>query len=129
MEPTIKTYKFFGKILPDGHLSVPAELGEDTGREFEVIMKPVNDIARTVSLYLDGKVERKGRIVHIPTVAQGVFDVSGAGDTVIGAFTLALSLHADMADAAYISNFAAGIVVDKVGIAVVTQKELLSKIK
>ena len=65
MQPTIKTYKFIGKILPDGHLSVPAELGEDTGREFEVIMKPVNDIAQAVSLYLDGKVEKKGRIEDI----------------------------------------------------------------
>lgn len=73
--------------------------------------------------------EKKGRITYIPTVAQDVFDVSGAGDTVIGAFTLALGAGASMPDAAYISNFAAGIVVGKVGIAVVTQEELLSRIK
>ncbi|NQT75565.1 MAG: D-glycero-beta-D-manno-heptose-7-phosphate kinase [Candidatus Omnitrophica bacterium] len=73
--------------------------------------------------------EKKGRITHIPTVAQDVFDVSGAGDTVIGTFTLALAAGAGMIDAARISNFAAGAVVGKVGIAVVTQKELLSKIK
>jgi len=73
--------------------------------------------------------EKKGSITHIPTVAQDVFDVSGAGDTVISTFTLALASHASMLDAAYISNIAAGIVVGKVGIAVLTQKELLSRIK
>lgn len=73
--------------------------------------------------------EQTGRITHIPTFAQDVFDVSGAGDTVIGTFTLALAQGASMVDAAKISNFAAGIVVGKVGIAVVTQEELLSKIK
>ena len=72
--------------------------------------------------------EKKGRITHIPTVAQDVFDVSGAGDTVIGAFTLALAAGADMAKAARISNIAASIVVGKVGTAVVTQEEILSKI-
>ncbi len=73
--------------------------------------------------------EKKGRIRHIPTVAQDVFDVSGAGDTVISAFTLALAAGGGMIDAAEISNFAAGIVVGKVGISVVTQKELLSKVR
>ena len=73
--------------------------------------------------------EEKGSITHIPTVAQDVFDVSGAGDTVIGAFTLALASGAGMVDAAYISNFAAGIVVGKVGIAMASQEELLSRIK
>lgn len=68
MQPTIKTYKFIGKILPDGHLSVPVELREDTGREFEVIMKPVDDIARAISLYLEGKTEKKGRIEDINRV-------------------------------------------------------------
>jgi len=73
--------------------------------------------------------EKQGRITHIPTVAQDVFDVSGAGDTVIGAFTLALAAGAGMVDAALISNFAAGIVVGKVGIAVATQEELLSRVR
>ncbi|MCX5687879.1 MAG: D-glycero-beta-D-manno-heptose-7-phosphate kinase [Candidatus Omnitrophica bacterium] len=72
--------------------------------------------------------QKSGAVTHIPTVAQEVFDVSGAGDTVISAFTLALALGVDMKDAAYISNIAAGIVVGKVGIAVITQKELLARI-
>ena len=68
-------------------------------------------------------------ITHIPTKAQAVFDVSGAGDTVISAFTLALSTGAKKLEAAYIANYAAGIVVGKVGTAVTTREELLKRIK
>ena len=73
--------------------------------------------------------ERSGRVTHIPTVAQEVFDVSGAGDTVISAFTLALAAGAGKVDAAVLSNVAAGIVVGKVGIAVVTPDELAAGLK
>ena len=67
--------------------------------------------------------------VKIGTVAQDVFDVSGAGDTVISAFTLAKARKATDLEAAHISNCAAGIVVGKVGVAVTTQKELIEKIR
>ena len=73
--------------------------------------------------------EKNGRITHIATVAQEVFDVSGAGDTVISTFTLALSCGASKLEAAHIANFAAGIVVGKLGTAVTTRKELLGRIK
>ena len=66
---------------------------------------------------------------QIPTVAQEVFDVSGAGDTVIACYTLALAAGADPVQAAHIANCAAGIVVGKVGIAVVSPEELVEKIK
>lgn len=72
--------------------------------------------------------ERNGRVTHIPTVAQEVFDVSGAGDTVISTFTLALVCGASKLEAAHIANFAAGIVVGKVGTAVTNRKELLESI-
>ena len=72
--------------------------------------------------------ENNGRITHIPTVAQEVFDVSGAGDTVIATFTAGLCCGAGKLEAAYISNFAAGIVVGKVGVATVSQDELLERI-
>ena len=65
---------------------------------------------------------------YIPTRAQEVFDVSGAGDTVIGAFTLALSSGASFKEAAHISNYAAGIVVGKLGVGSCSQKELTAKI-
>jgi len=73
--------------------------------------------------------EKNGRLIHIPTVAQEVFDVSGAGDTVISTFTLALCAGASKLEAAHIANFAAGIVVGKLGTAVTTIKELLERIK
>jgi len=73
--------------------------------------------------------EKNGRVTHIPTVAQEVFDVSGAGDTVISTFSLALSCGATKLEAAHIANFAAGIVVGKVGTAVTTRKELLSRMR
>jgi len=73
--------------------------------------------------------EKNGRITPIPTVAQEVFDVSGAGDTVVACFTMALSCGADKLEAAYIANSAAGIVVGKLGTATTTRSELIGKIK
>ncbi len=73
--------------------------------------------------------ERSGKVHHIDTVAQEVFDVSGAGDTVIGAFTLALAAGADFLSASNISNICAGIVVGKVGVATASREELLIRLK
>jgi D-glycero-beta-D-manno-heptose-7-phosphate kinase len=70
--------------------------------------------------------QRDARPFHIPTVAQEVFDVSGAGDTVIASFTLAIAAGASPIEAAIISNHAAGVVVGKVGTATVTPDELLA---
>jgi len=68
--------------------------------------------------------QRKHKPFHIPTVAQEVFDVSGAGDTVIATFTMAVAAGASPVEAATISNHAAGVVVGKVGTATVTPDEL-----
>ncbi len=65
----------------------------------------------------------------IETIAQEVFDVSGAGDTVASSYTLSLISGANPIQAAYIANCAAGVVVGKVGIAVVTQDEIINRIK
>jgi D-beta-D-heptose 7-phosphate kinase/D-beta-D-heptose 1-phosphate adenosyltransferase len=73
-------------------------------------------------LFADGKYH------HIPTTALEVFDVTGAGDTVISAFTLALSCKASFYDAALLANFAAGIVVGKLGAATTNKAELLKRI-
>ncbi|MFA5073008.1 MAG: D-glycero-beta-D-manno-heptose-7-phosphate kinase [Nitrospirota bacterium] len=72
--------------------------------------------------------EQGGRITHIPTVAQEVFDVTGAGDTVISALTLAMAAGATTVDAAIISNYAAGIVVGIIGTATVKPHELKQRI-
>jgi D-beta-D-heptose 7-phosphate kinase/D-beta-D-heptose 1-phosphate adenosyltransferase len=69
--------------------------------------------------------QRGQKPFHIPTVAQEVFDVSGAGDTVIATFTLAIAAGASPIEAAILSNHAAGIVVGKVGTATTTPDELV----
>ncbi|HEY8966941.1 MAG TPA: PfkB family carbohydrate kinase [Candidatus Methylacidiphilales bacterium] len=61
---------------------------------------------------------------HTPTRAQKVFDVSGAGDTAIALFTLALAAGASGVEAAEISNHASGVVVGKLGTATLTPAEL-----
>jgi D-beta-D-heptose 7-phosphate kinase/D-beta-D-heptose 1-phosphate adenosyltransferase len=66
---------------------------------------------------------------HIPTVAREVFDVSGAGDTVIASFTMAIAAGASPVEAAIISNHCAGVVVGKLGTATLTQAELLASFK
>ncbi|OGW84189.1 MAG: hypothetical protein A3C47_06110 [Omnitrophica bacterium RIFCSPHIGHO2_02_FULL_51_18] len=73
--------------------------------------------------------ERGKPMVKIPTVARDVFDVSGAGDTVISAYTLARAVKATAHEAAHVSNCAAGIVVGKVGVAASTREELLEEVK
>jgi D-beta-D-heptose 7-phosphate kinase/D-beta-D-heptose 1-phosphate adenosyltransferase len=63
---------------------------------------------------------------HIPTRAQEVIDVSGAGDTAIAVFTSALASGATASEAAEIANHASGIVVAKTGTAVATREEVLA---
>lgn len=67
---------------------------------------------------------RSGDIVHIPAMGKEVFDVTGAGDTVIGIFALSMAAGAGYKEAAYLANKAAGIVVGKIGTATVTAEEL-----
>jgi D-beta-D-heptose 7-phosphate kinase/D-beta-D-heptose 1-phosphate adenosyltransferase len=73
--------------------------------------------------------EHDKRPVHIATVAREVFDVSGAGDTVIATFTLAIIAGATPYEAAIFSNHAAGIVVGKLGTATVRPEELLESFR
>ena len=73
--------------------------------------------------------ERNGDISHIPTVARKVFDVTGAGDTVISTLSLGLASGMDLKSAAVISNFAAGIVVGEVGTSTVKAEELKTVIR
>jgi D-beta-D-heptose 7-phosphate kinase/D-beta-D-heptose 1-phosphate adenosyltransferase len=80
--------------------------------------------AEGMSLFEEG-----GKTTHIPTVAREVFDVSGAGDTVISTFTLALAAGAPLRRAAILSNHAAGIVVGKLGTATTDRRELSGAVR
>ena len=75
--------------------------------------------------------EPRQKPYRVPTVAKAVYDVTGAGDTGIGTMALALGTGSTVSykDAASLANYAAGIVVGKVGTAVVTQEELLNVIR
>jgi rfaE bifunctional protein kinase chain/domain len=70
--------------------------------------------------------ERSGRVRHtaFPTEAREVFDVTGAGDTVIGVLALSMAAGGSFREAACLANHAAGIVVGKVGTATVSREEL-----
>lgn len=68
--------------------------------------------------------EADGASWHLPTQARQVYDVTGAGDTVIGTLALALSTGASIKTGAILANYAAGIVVGMVGTATVTPKQL-----
>jgi D-beta-D-heptose 7-phosphate kinase/D-beta-D-heptose 1-phosphate adenosyltransferase len=71
--------------------------------------------------------ERNGEITHFPAVAKEVYDVTGAGDTVISVFTACAVSGATLKESALISNYAAGIVVGELGTAAVRRDELLKE--
>jgi len=68
--------------------------------------------------------QEDGEVTNIPTMAKEVYDVTGAGDTVISVLTLAMAAGADPKEAAVLSNYAAGIVVGEVGTATLKSSEL-----
>jgi rfaE bifunctional protein kinase chain/domain len=73
-------------------------------------------------------VERGGRVLHVPAHAREVFDVTGAGDTVIAAVGAACAVGADLKDAITLANVAAGIVVGKLGAATASPAEILHEL-
>lgn len=80
-----------------------------------------------VTLGADGMlIGEKGKVIdRVPTFAREVFDVSGAGDTVIAALTLALSANIELLDAIHFANTAAGFVVGKLGTATATPSDII----
>lgn len=73
-------------------------------------------------------IEKNGNVVHFPTKARRVADVSGAGDTVISTLTVALISGATMIEAAAIANHAGGLVCGEVGIAPVEKERLFEEV-
>ena len=72
---------------------------------------------------------RESEVKHIPTKAQEVFDVSGAGDTVIAVFAMGIAGGIAPVDSAYLANLAAGVVVAKLGTYAVSREELLKALE
>lgn len=73
--------------------------------------------------------QRGGGPTHIPTFARDVYDVTGAGDTVIAAFVSAVCAGADLIEAAIVSNAAAGYTVGQIGTATISRDQLRSELE
>jgi D-beta-D-heptose 7-phosphate kinase/D-beta-D-heptose 1-phosphate adenosyltransferase len=71
----------------------------------------------------------KSRAQHFPTMAQEVYDVTGAGDTVLATCALALAAGGSFEEAARLANHAAGVAVGKVGTATVSDRELVRTLR
>lgn len=153
VDPKVEHFKFYGlvsSITPNRKEAETAmkSLEPDTRKEFGIIKTRLDSVETVkksgmgllrylgiesllITLGEDGMclLESGKEPLHIPTRAREVFDVSGAGDTVIAVFTLALSAGAKKKEAADIANHAAGIVVAKIGAASVSPQELAGSFK
>lgn len=113
----------------------PRSTGERGERSLEEVgqglLKRLRSRAVLITLGEEGMAlfEKSRPTVKIPTTAREVFDVSGAGDTVIAIFGLGIAVGASLWEAAVLSNLAAGIVVGKLGTATVEPEELKEAIR
>ncbi len=153
VDPKLEKFKLYGKvssITPNKKeaeaalVRVPEELRDALGVR-SLKLNTTDDITRAGKAFLEyldiesilitlGEqgmylFERGKEPFLIATQAREVFDVSGAGDTVISVFTLALAAGATKRQAADIANYAAGVVVGKMGAVAVTKEELIEAMK
>lgn len=112
MTPNIEEARSAGGIERDGKVDIK-ELGAELLAKWGMQALLITLGEQGMALFE----KEKGAHFHIPTVAREIFDVSGAGDTVIAALTTALVAGATFREAAIIANHAAGIVVGKLGTA------------
>jgi D-glycero-beta-D-manno-heptose-7-phosphate kinase len=119
---------------PEVEEALGVTIGHDTGRlerAGRALLRRLGSAAVLITRGSDGMAlfERGRRPLHIPIYGTDeVADVTGAGDTVIAAFTLALAAGATPAEASHLANYAGGIVVTKRGTATVSAAELRSAI-
>lgn len=119
-------------ITPNrGELIAATGISASTDAEMEQACKQVlakHDIAAVLATRgAEGMTlaTREGDVHHLPANAREVYDVSGAGDTVVAVLSAALAAGVDLIEAAHLANLAACIVVGKVGTAVVRPEELI----
>jgi len=134
VDPKVNNFRLYEKvtvITPNHHeAALGSGLVIDSERALERAgRKIIEDLDCASVLITRGEqgmslFEKDGRSTHIPTVAREVFDVTGAGDTVIAILTLGLAAGLTLLEAAVLANFAAGIVVGQVGTSAVTAPEL-----
>ncbi|MBS3907649.1 MAG: D-glycero-beta-D-manno-heptose-7-phosphate kinase [Syntrophaceae bacterium] len=138
-DPKIKNFFFYrgatvvtpntGEASSASRISITDEASLD--RAGRILLKRLRCDALVITRGEDGMAifEPHQKPFLVPTEAKEVYDVTGAGDTVIGTMALALGAGASIRRAAELANHAAGIVVEKVGTATVDQEELTSVMK
>ncbi len=125
-------YKNVFCITPNQNEAITG-IGKLNVKNFEELLKVGIEIIKKIKcenlIITLGKngmlVYENKNIYHIPSVAKDVYDVTGAGDTVCGIFSLYFSVSKNILESAIVSNFAAGIVVGKLGTATTNQKEFI----
>ncbi|MGB5107544.1 MAG: D-glycero-beta-D-manno-heptose-7-phosphate kinase [Candidatus Zixiibacteriota bacterium] len=134
-ETHFRNYKQVSVITPNEHEAAFAagkrirddeslkEVGTGLLKELDLDSILVTLGARGMALF-----EKDGSFNHLPTVAKKVFDVTGAGDTVIAVMTAMVAAGATKLEAAFVANQAAGIVVGYIGTACVSKDELFATI-
>ncbi len=136
-DPKVKNFRLFSPVtlITPNHDEAEQIVHQACETDTEVERAGARILTRIDARYLIIKrgekgmtVFGKGRIFHIPTVAKEVYDVTGAGDTVIAAAGLSLLSGATIQEAAWLANAAAGIVVGKIGTATLSREELLTAI-
>jgi D-beta-D-heptose 7-phosphate kinase / D-beta-D-heptose 1-phosphate adenosyltransferase len=138
VDPKAKDFRKYAgaTVLTPNRMELQTACGFDcsTDEMVERAARPYldNDVctAMVVTRGKDGmSVVSKGEpVVHLRTMARQVFDVSGAGDTVVAAMSLGMAAGANIVSASTLANLAAGIVVGKLGTAVVTVSELIEQL-
>lgn len=139
VDPQVKHFRQYGEC--DIMTPNEKEASEGIGRPFPANDHEVAEIAALIrrELKLNNLLITRSQrgmayfndkeAVYLPTVARDVFDVTGAGDTVISVYTAAICAGAGHVEAMMLSNIAGGIVVGKLGTATVTPQELLAELE
>jgi len=138
VDPKFENFFLFSPVtlITPNHFEAQRIVQHDCWTDSEVERAGQKILSQISALYLILKRGEQGLTVfekgkkplHIPTGAMEVYDVTGAGDTVIATAALALLSGGSIQEAAILANTAAGIVVGKIGTAAVTAEELLSSL-
>lgn len=134
VDPKLKNFSFYkgAKVVTPNTSEASAASGvsitdlSSLRKAGRLLMKKLRCDALVVTRGEEGMAifERRQEPFLVPTVAREVYDVTGAGDTVIATMALALAIGASVREAAGLANYAAGIVVGKMGTATVSRQEL-----
>jgi rfaE bifunctional protein kinase chain/domain len=126
-----RTEAFLAAGIPSGDPDIIPSLDTDLKRAGETLLKKWETENVLITLGEHGMMlfQEKETPHYIPSKAQEVFDVSGAGDTAIALFTLGLACGATPTEAAEIANHASAVVVSKLGTATVTRAELMASFR